>query len=95
MSRDDNQQLHAIIHGHVQGVSFRFYTTTTARTLDLTGWVRNLSDGTVEAVAEGPKVQLDSLLTFLRHGPTGARVTKVDVEWSPASGSYGDFTIRH
>jgi len=87
-----HQQLHAVVHGRVQGVSFRFYTIATARTLDLTGWVRNRPDGTVEAVAEGPKVQLDSLLVFLRRGPPEARVTNVDVEWRPASGEFGMFT---
>lgn len=95
MADDQNQQIHAIVHGHVQGVSFRYYTVATARTLNLTGWVRNLPDGTVEAVAEGPKAQLESLVVFLRRGPTGARVTKLDLEWLPASGQYTEFTMRH
>ena len=95
MADDQKQRFHAIVHGHVQGVSFRYYTLATAKTLDLTGWVRNLPDGTVETVAEGPKVQLDSLLTFLRRGPTGARVTSVDVEWSAASGVFEDFEIQY
>jgi acylphosphatase len=88
---DANQRFHAIVQGHVQGVSFRYYTVATARTLDLTGWVRNRPDGAVEVVAEGPKVQLDSLLVFLRRGPPEARVTKVDVEWLPASGEFEMF----
>ncbi len=89
---ESQQRFHAIVHGHVQGVSFRYYTIATARTLDLTGWVRNLPNGTVEAIAEGPKVQLDSLLVFLRRGSPEARVTKVDVEWLPASGEFEAFT---
>jgi acylphosphatase len=92
---DADQQIHAIVHGHVQGVSFRYYTLATANALKLTGWVRNLPDGTVEVAAEGPKARLESLVVFLRRGPTGARVTKLDLEWLPASRQYEDFTIRH
>jgi acylphosphatase len=92
---DDPQrhQLHVIVHGRVQGVSFRFYTVGNARQLDLTGWVRNLHDGTVEVTVEGTRDHLDALLAFLHEGPPGAHVTKVDVEWHPATGKFKDFTI--
>ena len=88
---EPKQRFHAVVRGHVQGVSFRYYTIATARTLDLTGWVRNLPNGTVEVVAEGPKVQLDSLVVFLRRGPPEANVSNVDLEWSPASGEFEIF----
>lgn len=88
------RQLHAIVHGHVQGVSFRYYTQRRAQALGVTGWVRNLPAGTVEVIAEGTQQQLDELIAFLRQGPAGACVTALDVDWLPASGQYADFNIR-
>jgi acylphosphatase len=89
-----HQQLHAVIHGRVQGVSFRYYTTLRATELAVTGWVQNRSDGTVEVRAEGTRSQLDNLLTFLHQGPLGARVISVDVEWQQATHQFTDFTIQ-
>jgi len=90
-----NQRLHAIIEGRVQGVSFRYYSVLTANQLNLTGWVRNLPDGTVETVAEGEKTQLDSFLDFLHQGPPAARIREVRVDWTEASGEFNDFDVRH
>ncbi|MBN2469152.1 MAG: acylphosphatase [Anaerolineae bacterium] len=94
---DQSQQacLHAIIHGHVQGVSFRYYTTQTARRLGLTGWVRNRPDHTVEVRAEGARHQLEQLHAFLKAGPPAARVTQVDVTWAEATRQLTTFEIRH
>ncbi len=89
------RQLHAIIHGRVQGVSFRYYTQAQAQQLKLKGWVRNLSDGTVETVAVGPQEALEKFLRWLHHGPSGARVTGVDVDWSEPSQRLTAFEIRH
>jgi acylphosphatase len=91
---DENQSLHAIVHGRVQGVSFRYYATAHANELGLTGWVRNLPDGTVEVMAEGSRERLDQLLQFLQTGPTGARVSTVETSWQTASGHYNDFSIH-
>jgi acylphosphatase len=66
MTTDTRQRLHAIVHGHVQGVSFRFYTVEVAMHLQITGWVRNLANGGVEVMAEGTRQELDDLLAFLR-----------------------------
>ena len=90
-----HQQLHIIVHGRVQGVSFRFYTVGNARQYDLTGWVRNLPNADVEVTAEGPRAQLESLLAFLREGPPGGHVTQVDVEWRPATGAFDEFTVTY
>jgi acylphosphatase len=90
--------LHAIIHGRVQGVSFRFYTQQQAEQLGITGWVRNLPDTTVETTAVGPKAALEVLLKWLHRGPSGARVTRVDVDWLDTPGTpttYTAFEIRH
>jgi acylphosphatase len=88
------EQLHAVVHGRVQGVSFRHYTMLRARELGLTGWVRNLPDGTVETTAEGDKTALDALLDFLQDGPPAAHVSRVDESWHTASGKFVDFTVR-
>lgn len=88
-------RLHAIVHGRVQGVSFRYYTVQRARQLNLTGWVRNLPEGTVETVAEGDPAPLKQFLDFLHDGPTAAHVTQVDVQWQPVSGDFTDFDVRY
>ncbi len=92
---DDFQQLHAIVHGRVQGVSFRFYTQEAAQRCRVTGWVRNLAGGTVEVIAEGPRSQLNELLAFLHRGPSGAYVTRVEVEWRRATHQFQDFRITY
>ncbi|NWG17526.1 MAG: acylphosphatase [Chloroflexi bacterium] len=94
MEAQNEQQLHAIIRGRVQGVNFRYYTMQTARELELTGWVRNLIEGTVEVTAEGPRHRLERLLRFLYTGPTNARVEDVEVEWRSVTHEYDSFNIR-
>jgi acylphosphatase len=90
-----NARLRAIVDGRVQGVNFRYYTQRRATELGLTGYVRNLWDGTVEAVAEGSQSKLEELLTFLRVGPRSAFVTQVDTEWLAASGEFDRFKVRY
>ena len=87
--------LHAIVHGRVQGVNFRYYTRLQAQALGVTGWVMNRPDGTVEVTAEGPRPALDQLLAFLEHGPSHAEVTRVDAEWRPPGRRFSEFRIIH
>jgi acylphosphatase len=89
------RRVHLVIHGVVQGVSFRWFTRAEAARLGLTGWVRNRPNGTVEAVAEGPDATLGELVAFCRRGPSGARVIRVEVTWSEATGEHASFEIRH
>lgn len=77
--------LHAIVHGHVQGVYFRASTQAEAGALGLGGWVQNLPQGMVEVYAVGARPVLEKLLDWLHQGPPGARVTRVEVEWGEAS----------
>lgn len=82
-----------IVSGRVQGVCFRVSARDTARTLGLTGWVRNLTDGRVEAVACGESAALEAFGRWLAHGPPQARVTDVaadDVEPQ----IFTDFVVR-
>ncbi|MEJ2209320.1 MAG: acylphosphatase [Anaerolineae bacterium] len=95
MSEAEQAQLHATVHGRVQGVSFRYYTVRRARDLNLTGYVRNRGDGTVEVEAEGPRRRLEDLLSFLRVGPRAAVVTDVDVHWSEPAKGFDSFEVRY
>ncbi len=86
-------RLHARVYGFVQGVYFRDTTRQKAKTLGVTGWVRNAADGSVEVTAEGPKAALESLLAFLRVGPSHARVERVDAEWAAVTGDFSTFEV--
>ena len=89
------QRIQAIIQGRVQGVFYRASTRDQARTLGLSGWVRNLADGTVELVAEGDESPLDQLLLWCREGPPGARVDAVDVQRAAGTGEFTGFAVRY
>jgi acylphosphatase len=84
---------HVIVRGRVQGVFFRVEAAARARSLGLVGWVRNLPDGTLEAVFEGEQERIGSMLRWCEHGPAGARVESVDVEWEAPAGD-GAFEVR-
>jgi acylphosphatase len=88
-----NARAHLFVSGWVQGVSFRGYTRRCARELALTGWVRNLYDGRVEAVAEGPRSAVEALIDQVRRGPASARIENVDVIWEEYRGEFPDFRI--
>lgn len=87
------ERLDLQVFGRVQGVAFRWHTQRTARALDLTGWVRNLPDGSVRLVAEGERRDLQALLDWAVRGPQGARIDRQEVRWSQAAGSFTDFLI--
>lgn len=82
------------VHGKVQGVGYRFYATRVARRLGLKGWIRNLRDGTVDAVVEGEPDAIDEWIEEIREGPRYAEVTRIDQEKKPFSGSFGEFDVR-
>ena len=77
----------------MQGVGFRQQTAARARSLDLAGWVANLADGSVEAVFEGPRDRVESMVDWCRRGPSGARVTGLD-EVSEAPRGEAGFRIE-
>jgi len=88
------EAINAIVRGRVQGVGFRYSTQKKAEQLQLRGWVRNLSNGNVEVVAEGEKDSLEDFLTWLKSGPSGARVVDVEVSYQLAMGLYRNFSIE-
>ncbi len=71
---------HLVIHGRVQGVWFRDWTVKTATELDLTGWVRNRRDGTVEALVQGEAAAVDRYIDLSHAGPPAADVTRIEAE---------------
>lgn len=88
------KRVHAIIHGHVQGVFFRQSTQEQAAQLGLRGWVRNRRSGTVEMVAEGDAEGIESLMTWCNRGPERARVDRIErIDGAPAGLPEG-FNVR-
>jgi len=82
-----------LIQGIVQGVGFRYFTRRAARDLRLAGYVRNLADGSVEAVARGDERRLAALEEALRRGPSASRVDSVKAEVHPGDVGQDDFVI--
>jgi len=89
------KRAHLFISGRVQGVFYRANTQERARRLGLTGWVRNLPDGRVEAVVEGEEEKIRELINWCHEGPPGARVEDVEVHWEDYRGEFDDFEIRY
>lgn len=79
--------------GRVQGVYYRAFTQEAALELGLSGWVRNLYDGSVQVEVEGPRAKVDELLARLRCGPSLAVVTDVAVTWKAATGKARGFAV--
>ncbi|MBN1219142.1 MAG: acylphosphatase [Anaerolineae bacterium] len=84
---------HVFVSGRVQGVSFRWYTQRKAQELGVTGWVRNLWDGQVEAIFEGNEKAVDNAVKWCHIGPPSAQVDNVDVTYETPSGEFSGFRI--
>ncbi|SNR88263.1 acylphosphatase [Desulfurobacterium atlanticum] len=87
--------LHAFVSGRVQGVGFRAFVKRKADMLGVKGFVRNLSDGRVEVVAEGEEEKLNKLLDFLHQGPSLSKVKSVEYSYSDYRGVYENFEISY
>ncbi len=88
------KRLHLKIYGLVQGVYFRSSAQDKARELSLSGWAKNMPDGTVETVVEGGEEQLREYLEWCKIGPAAARVNKVEESWEEPSGELKGFIIN-
>ena len=89
--------LHVLVAGRVQGVMFRESTRREAAAIGLSGWVRNLPDGRVEALFAGPRERCERALAFVRVGPPSASVTHVEIRWEAGTGAVkpgGGFEVR-
>lgn len=84
-----------VVSGQVQGVFFRASTRDAAARCGVRGFVRNLPDGRVEAVLQGDRGAVETVIAFMREGPPGARVERADVEWRTPSERWDGFFVRH
>lgn len=86
---------HVIIVGRVQGVFFRVETQRAAERIGLSGWVRNVSDGNVEALFEGPREQVEKAIQWCHRGSPAAKVSHVNVDWETYTGEFDGFEITY
>ena len=87
-------RLHAVVHGRVQGVGFRYFVTRVARELRLSGRVRNRPDGALEVEAEGERDGLTELVEAIRRGPPAARVERLEESWSEGPPRLQGFVVE-
>ncbi len=85
---------HIYVGGYVTGVFFRYHTQELAQRLGVTGWVRNLHDGRVEAVFEGERAKVKEMVEFCRRGPSRATVTDAKLKWEEHRGEFSGFGIK-
>ncbi|HEX2988884.1 MAG TPA: acylphosphatase [Chloroflexota bacterium] len=88
-------RVHVFVSGLVQGVNFRMATRREAEMRGVTGWVANAADGRVEAVFEGEAPDVQRLVDWCHHGPSRARVDRVEVQTEPYVGEFDSFDIIH
>ncbi len=91
---ESGERAHVYVSGQVQGVFFRDSTREKAEQLGLAGWVRNLPDGRVEALFEGPSERVREMVRWCREGPAGAEVEDVDAEFQASEGDLTGFEVR-
>lgn len=87
------KRIQVVVRGRVQGVFFRASAQREARQLGLTGWVKNRPDGAVEVVAEGEEDNVKDFLAWTQHGPSTARVDKIETKWRSYTGEFAEFRI--
>ncbi|HXZ03851.1 MAG TPA: acylphosphatase [Ktedonobacteraceae bacterium] len=88
------QELHAYVVGWVQGVGYRYFVVNTALSLGIRGYVRNLSDGNVEVLAQGTRPNLERLLAMLQRGPSAAEVHEIRTRWGQPTEHLSGFHVR-
>jgi acylphosphatase len=86
---------HLFIEGKVQNVGFRHFTKLNAEEVGVHGWVKNLPDGRVEVIFEGPEDHIDEIVARCEDGPGASRVDEVDFEWEEPTGEFNSFEIAH
>lgn len=91
---NENTRVHVWVEGRVQAVGFRAFVQQQAARVGVTGWVRNVGYGTVEAVAEGTQSQIEEFLRMVKRGPVGSRVDQFREERESVSGEFGSFRIK-
>jgi acylphosphatase len=92
--QDDIVRAHVWVKGRVQGVGFRAHVEYYANQIGVTGWVRNVGWDTVEAVAEGTRVQVERFIQMMKEGPRMSRVDESKVEWEDVTGEFREFRVK-
>lgn len=95
MSDSRKTRAHVFVSGGVQGVYFRQNTKQVATRHKVTGWVRNLSDGRVEAIFEGDEMDVNEVIEWCHVGPPKARVQDVNVKFQKYIGEFADFSVNY
>lgn len=90
----NNMRAHVIVAGRVQGVCFRSWSENRLNSIGVTGWIKNLSDGSVEAVVEGAGDKVQLAIKALQSGPSLAEVETVQVDYESPTGEFSRFSIR-
>lgn len=88
-------RVHIFVQGMVQGVFFRVKTRQKAKVLGVSGWVKNLPDGGVEAIFEGEKEKVEEMIEWIKKGPLFSRVDDVKVDFEEYKGEFENFEIRY
>lgn len=91
----EKARVHIFIEGEVQGVFYRAFTREIATKLGLTGWVKNLFDGRVEAIFEGKKSDIEKAIEKCYQGPPAAEIKNIAVEWELYTAKFSGFEIRY
>lgn len=95
MSGSKKTRAHVFISGRVQGVYFRQNTKQVATRHRVTGWVRNLPDGRVEAVFEGDEMDVNEVIEWCHVGPPKAKVQDINVKFQKYTGEFADFNVSY
>lgn len=90
-----DKRAHLFIKGRVQGVYYRAFTRDTANSLGLSGWVRNLPDGRVEAAFEGSRQIIEQAIKQCYTGPSGAHVEDIEIHWEDSDAKITGFQVRY
>jgi acylphosphatase len=91
----DNVRARVTVEGRVQGVFFRQHTQEMAYKLGVKGWVKNRRDGSVEALFEGHKENVEQIIRWCHRGPSEARVVNVHTTWENYTGEFEDFSVNY
>ncbi len=89
------KRAHIFIEGRVQGVGFRYFIQTNAGEMGINGWVKNLSDGRVEAVFEGPKEKVMNMVERCKRGPGASRVENINLKWDEIDKTLQSFNVKY
>jgi acylphosphatase len=92
---NEKVRVHIVVSGRVQGVFFRAETQEKAKELGVAGWVKNLTEGRVEAVFEGKRDRVEQMVEWAKKGPSGAIVSDLKVIWEEYRSEFSDFEIKY